>query len=121
VNLFKAWLEARGSNGCADDEAIIHQIRLFVEQHGESRFRRQDRTDDRTINNRAGYFDGEFYYFYPQSFRAEVCKGYDPKQAAKALERRKLLEVNHGYQFKKHDPETGTTVAFYAVRASILE
>lgn len=121
VELFNSWLEARGSDGRADDDVIIRQIRLFIEQHGESRFRRLDRTDERTINNRAGYFDSEIFYFYPQSFCTEVCKGYDPKQVARALERRGLLKMNHGYQFKKHDPKTGTTVAFYVVLATILE
>jgi putative DNA primase/helicase len=112
VKLFKAWLEARGSDGRADDEAIIRQVRLFVEQHGEARFRRLDGADERTINNRAGYFDDGFYYFSRKSFCAEVCKGYDPMQASRALERRGLLKTNHGLQCKKHDPETGKTPLF---------
>src|SRR5262249_18773722 len=46
VELFKAWLSARGSSDGADDEAIVRQVRLFVEQHGESRFRRLDNGGD---------------------------------------------------------------------------
>ncbi|MGH9935384.1 MAG: DUF927 domain-containing protein, partial [Blastocatellia bacterium] len=51
VEMFKAWLSARGSKDGADDEAIIRQVRLFVEQYGESRFRRLDATDERTVIN----------------------------------------------------------------------
>ncbi|MGH9755486.1 MAG: DUF927 domain-containing protein [Blastocatellia bacterium] len=115
------WLSARGSTDGADDEAIIRQVRLFAEQHGESRFRRLDRADDRTINNRAGYYDGETYYFSREVFQTEVCRGFDPKQCAKALEQRKLLTANHGLQLKRHDPDTGKTIAFYAVSSAILE
>jgi hypothetical protein len=105
----------------ADDEAIVRQVRLFVEQHGESRFRRLDRTDERTIINRAGYFDGETYFFSREVFKTEVCKGFDPTHAAEALRRREILETNHGLQFKRRDPESGKTISFYAVSSAIFE
>jgi len=123
AELFGEWLSARGSSGAADDEAIIRQVRLFIEQHGESRFRRLDADDARTIVNRAGYFDGAdaIYYFSREVFQTEVCRGFDPVQAAKALERRKLLTTNHGLQFKRRDPDTGKVAPFYAVSGAILE
>jgi putative DNA primase/helicase len=121
--LFSEWLSARGSSDGADDEAIVRQVRLFIEQHGESRFRRLDTDDPRTVTNRAGYFDGAdaIYYFSREVFQTEVCKGFDPTQAARALERRKLLTTNHGFQFKRRDPDTGKMTPFYAVSGAILE
>lgn len=121
AELFGEWLLARGSSAGADDEAIIRQVRLFIEQHGESRFRRLDISDDRMIINRAGYCDSDTYYFSREVFRTEVCKGFDWTQAAKALERRKFLVTNHGLQFKRRDPDSGKTIPFYAVLSAILE
>lgn len=133
IELFKEWLTARGSSGGADDEAIVSQVRLFIEQHGESRFCRlvrkpdqsddeaNDRANDRIIINRAGYFDGETYFFSREVFKAEVCRGFDHVEAARALERRKCLEINHGLQFKRRDPESGKVVPFYAVSSAIFE
>ena len=119
--LFATWLKARGTEGSADDEAIIRQVRLFVEQHGESRFRRLDRHDDRIVINRAGYFDTETYYFSREVFKNEACRGFDLTQVTRALDQGKFLVANHGMQFKKHDPETGKTIPFYAVSVKILE
>src|SRR5262249_42572885 len=104
---------------------IVRQVRLFVEQHGESRFRRLDNGGDseheRAIINRAGYFDGDTYFFSREVFKVEVCRGFDPTHAAKALEHRKLLIANHGLQHKRRDPETGKTTTFYAVSAEIMD
>ncbi|MGH9935622.1 MAG: DUF927 domain-containing protein, partial [Blastocatellia bacterium] len=121
VELFKAWLSARGSKDGADDEAIIRQVRLFIEQHGESRFRRLDIADERTVINRAGYFDGDTYYFFREVFRAEACQGFEVAHAAKALKSRGLLITNKDNRYNRRDPDTGKVAAFYAVSASILE
>ena len=98
---------------------------MFIEQHGASRFQRLGGLDDRTLHNRAGYVetldDGAIYYFSKESFRTEVCKGFEVRQVLKTLEARKLLLTNHGLQFKRHDPESGKTIPFYAVSSSILE
>jgi putative DNA primase/helicase len=131
--LFSEWLSGRGSIDGADDEAIVRQVRLFIEQHGESRFCRlvqrpaqaddeaNDRANDRAIINRAGFFDGETYFFSREVFKTEVCRGFDPVHAANALKRRKCLETNHGLQFKRRDPDSGRTIPFYAVSSVIFE
>ncbi len=123
--MFAAWLGARGTAGSTDEEAAIRQLRLFIEQHGASRFQRLSGSDDRTLHNRAGYVEtldeGAVYYFSIESFRVEVCKGFDATQTAKTLEKRGLLLTNHGLQFKRRDPESGKTIPFYAVSSAILE
>jgi len=120
-DLFADWIGARGSKDGADDEAIIRQVRLFVEQHGEARFRRLDATDERTVINRAGYFDGENYFFFREVFRAEACRGFDVAHAARALKGRGFLVTNKDNRYNRRDPDTGKVAAFYAVSASIME
>ena len=42
---FDAWLAIRGGSGPAEDTAILEQVKLFIEQHGASRFQDIDRPD----------------------------------------------------------------------------
>src|SRR5262249_32491577 len=130
--LFLEWLSARGGTGGADAETIIRQVRLFIELHGDARFRRvgdaapvnEDgiAADTRTIYNRAGLFDGETYFFSRQVFQDEVCKGFDATQAARALNQAGFLAVNIGLQYEKRDPDSRNDKArFYAVSRTILE
>jgi len=114
--LFRTWLDARGTSGSVDEEAAVRQVRAFLEQHGSSRFQRlRDRlkpdpktgvtapdpddptTDERPVLNRAGFvkpdIDGKIseYFIAPEVFRGEVCKGYDYRMVARALQSRGLL------------------------------
>src|SRR5262245_4054624 len=130
--LFLEWLSARGGTGGADAENVIRQVRLFIELHGDARFRRIGdaapvneegvAADTRTIYNRAGLFDGETYFFSRQVFQDEVCKGFDATQAAKALKQAGFLEVSIRLQYEKRDPDSRNDKArFYAVSKAILE
>lgn len=83
------WLEARGGAGAAEDAAILAAVRLFIEQHGASRFQDMD-TNAATCINRVGFrqkrADGMTeYLILPEPFRAEVVKGYSPRRAAAVL------------------------------------
>lgn len=84
---FSAWLEQRGSVGASEDEAILAAVRLFLEQHGQSRFQDIERPDAVCVN-RAGFRrkDGERTEFLilPESFK-EVVQGYALKRAKEAL------------------------------------
>ncbi|MGH9936054.1 MAG: hypothetical protein ACREAM_07400, partial [Blastocatellia bacterium] len=73
------------------------------------------------VINRAGYFDGENYYFFREVFRAEACKGFDVAQAAKVLKARGFLVANKDNRYNRRDPDTGKVAAFYAVAATIME
>ena len=88
---FNGWLTTRGSSEAAEDLEVISTIRLFIEQHGTSRF--QDvstlNTPYDNVRDRCGFRDknnhpGE-YWFLPESFRKEVLKGFSVQRACKVL------------------------------------
>lgn len=53
---FQTWLDARGSDGNSEPDALLSQVRAFFEAHGESRFEPEGRQSDRIpIRDRAGF------------------------------------------------------------------
>ena len=95
---FMAWLDDFG-NGSREDAALTQQVRLFVEQHGASRF--QTMKGEERVINRAGYLRINSkgcpeYLVLPEVFKAEVCKGFDPVRAAKVLDEAGLLIKGNG-------------------------
>lgn len=87
---FQAWLDSFGRSGSREDKAILEKVRLFIEQHGASRFEDVAATEDKRIPNRAGFLkvagDGSReYWLLPEVFKAELCSGFDPKTALEAL------------------------------------
>jgi uncharacterized protein (DUF927 family) len=108
---FNAWLEQRAAGtGPGEIAAAIAQIRKFFEAHGESRFTEWkdenapkmslngdiDSHEPRPTINRAGVRrktrEGltEFFVF-PETFKTELCAGFDSKSVAKQLVKRNLL------------------------------
>ncbi|HKR77529.1 MAG TPA: DUF927 domain-containing protein [Rhodanobacter sp.] len=99
---FDAWLAARGTAGAGEPQAMIAQVRTFLELHGESRFtfwddmlqtKRGDDDDNvpfvsRTIN-RAGFWraspDGPTYFIEREVFKSQVCAGFDHAAVARTL------------------------------------
>lgn len=102
---FDAWLGLRGGTSAHEDTAILSQVRLFIEQHGASRFQDIDRPDATCIN-RAGFRRSHdavtIYYVLPESFK-EVCKGHNPAKAARVLKDAGLLDTSDK-GFKKLSP-----------------
>lgn len=97
---FDSWLAARGTLGAAEDAEIVSRMKLFIELHGMSRFQKIDNmgfVDDTVVfRDRVGYrqitkVDGKegrtIYYVFPEGFRKEVMKGFNPKRAATVLEK----------------------------------
>lgn len=96
---FESWLAARGGAAPLEVQRLKSQLRLFFEQHGESRFTDLDakefvndlgeRKHLRQTYNRAGFRragpDGLEYFVLPEAFRAELCKGFDARWAARTL------------------------------------
>jgi putative DNA primase/helicase len=148
VICFKAWLERRSSLGAGDTEAAIAQIRLFLTLNGASRFETicvddaskvektftRDRVGFREQIledgvNSAGEVGGDedsenmlfVYYVLPVAFRKEVCKGFDPDIALKALRERGHLDVNEKGRmtYQKRLPGLGTQ-RLYRIRSSIF-
>lgn len=108
VTMFKEWLAGRGV-GSTTEDAAIRQVGLFLEQHGDSRFRKLGGEDQRTIINQAGYRESSeestTYYITPEVFRSEVCKGFDAASVARFLLSRKWLRATHGLQTQKRTPD----------------
>lgn len=98
---FRAWIAQRGGKGAAEDLAIVQQVRLFLEQHGSSRFQDFDSPDEKCLN-RAGFKEkhGDTLRFFvlPEVFKRELVPGYDHKRAGKVLYEAGILE-------KPEDPQ----------------
>lgn len=124
---FNAWLEGRSGSNSTDTDALIAQIRAFIEQHGASRFAAVDDPNDARVINRAGFVKKEAnllqeYMFLPETFRQEVCKGYDAKLALSELRKRGLLIA--GTDDKPSTlvrPRGSAPVRVYRISATILE
>jgi uncharacterized protein (DUF927 family) len=119
---FEAWLHHRGGEGNQEEKAMLTQVRGFLEMHGEGRFsdwRRSVAKDTHAnrVMNRAGWRrmlekesgsvvempepggylgDGVVteYLILPQVFRAECCKGFNPRTVAKLLAARGYLKAD---------------------------
>ncbi|MDZ5647155.1 DUF927 domain-containing protein [Nitrospirillum sp. BR 11828] len=97
---FKAWLDARSAGtGSSEEDAHLSAVRAFIATHGASRFEAVNclvfggaeapPPEGQRVANRAGWtkvIDGELHYLIQSDvWRAEVCKGFDPKAVAKTL------------------------------------
>jgi putative DNA primase/helicase len=97
VRCWQNWLTARGGSGAAETREAFLQVRLFLEQHGESRFSLAwDRENERPVINRAGFRkvsdEGATYYVLPEVWHREVCKGLDASAVASAMAERGWLD-----------------------------
>lgn len=96
IKCFSDWIETRGGIKDQEDKAILEQIKLFFEQNSESRFADIENDTDRKIINMAGYKAREsgdtVFYVYPQTFKKEICNGFNFKQAKEVLYKKGWLE-----------------------------
>ncbi len=122
---FHAWLDARGGTEAAEIRDGIAKVRLFIEQHGQSRFCSWHGEDRNTVIARAGFWRdseaGREYYFMTESW-AEVCKGSDARMIARAMiDRGHLVPDKDGKASSRHKPPAiGQTTRLYHVHPSIL-
>jgi uncharacterized protein (DUF927 family) len=118
------WIEGRGGTEPAEVREAVEQVRLFIEQHGESRFARLDDSESRPVANRAGWRKGagaEREWLIPSTtWRADICHGLDPKLVARVLAERGMLErASDGLQPVRKIEGVNTRV--YIVKASIFD
>jgi uncharacterized protein (DUF927 family) len=128
----ESWIAGRGTIGAGDAEAAVNQVRRFFEAHGPSRFQVLHNTttnpaDENRIVNRAGFrqqtAEGETEYLVlRETFKAEVCAGFDYRMVARVLEERGFLERQPPDLTKRVrlPGNLGLTRAF-CIKASILE
>ena len=120
---FRAWLDNRGGAGSGEMRQALSAVRLYLTQHGDSRF---DPVDDPTAKpslNRAGWRKGEGeereWLIPPETWKAEICDGLDAKTVARALaDRGHLQRIGDGFLAVRK--VGGRNVRVYAVGASIL-
>lgn len=89
---FRSWLTGRGGAQEQEPQAMLEQVRRFLEAHGEARFSPiEGDPHDRPTINRAGFrehdrnSDDNTFYVLPEAFRAELCHGFDAGQVARVL------------------------------------
>jgi putative DNA primase/helicase len=127
--LFAEWLSTRGTSGAMDIEAAIQQVRPFLEQHGSARFEREN--ESRPIVARAGFYrrNGESNEFWimRETFRSEVCRGFDSRVVARALAERGYLVYGDGNRPLSRrrvgpdsDADPDNRVSVYVIREGIL-
>jgi putative DNA primase/helicase len=113
AQLFREWIEARGTIGSSEAELAIKQVRAFLEAHGSSRFQTRD---DQVVVNRAGFRvtnkEGEIeYLIQPEQFGREICAGFDPEFVARTLHNRGCLTRPpaqiKGYTCARRVPDQG--------------
>ena len=102
---FDAWLAARGNSGSGEATEAVETLRLFLTQHGSSRFETiysdgSPAADGYRVANRAGFRKilGESsseFWILPAAWQ-EIFKGQDPRRAAKALLASGLLRGSEG-------------------------
>ncbi len=99
--LFETWITQRGGLHSQESAKIKRQVRLFIEQHGSSRFSPlRDDENPRPVFNRAGYIrsqnDSIDYVVLREVFRHEVLKGLEVDGAIKVLVAAGWLETSSG-------------------------
>lgn len=116
---FHDWLDARGGIGASEDAAILAAVRLFIKQHGASRFQDMD-AQMGTCPNRVGFRRNvrgvTEYIVLPESFRAEIIKGFSPRRAAAVLRNAGWLHLSDDKNTTKRElPRMGRVRAYVLV------
>lgn len=98
---FDVWLaDHGGKQGVHDEKQAVAAVRLYIEQHGSSRFEAigNGNTDALTapVRDRVGFRrkaqgGGTEFLFLRETFQSEVCAGINMKTVLKALAKRGLL------------------------------
>ena len=121
----RKWIDGRGGAEPAEIRQAIEQVRLFIEQHGESRFAALDGDEARSVNNRAGWRKGSGtereWWVPPEVWRADVCAGIDAQFAARTLAERGMLRRQGNDKFQCTVKIEGIAKRAYVLTAAILQ
>jgi hypothetical protein len=126
AHCLRDWIEAFGGIGNHEERAILEHVRAFIEAHGSSRF--ESMTADRErINNRVGYIrqkagQAREYLIFPESFKREVCKGFDHRQVSRVLIEQGVMLHNNdsGATLPVRTPDSNSLVRMYILTADSL-
>jgi putative DNA primase/helicase len=114
----------RGGTEPGEVRQAIAQVRLFIEQHGDSRFDNLDESDARPVLNRAGWRKGSGenrrWLILSEAWKQEVCVGLDTQLVARTLADRGMLTKGHdGHQ--KVEKVFGQSMRFYVITSRIFD
>lgn len=126
---FNAWLVARGGIGNSEETSMLRQVRHFLEANGDGRFvtwHRAHLYDAPRVGLRAGVrrmigsnglpigvrkmpeyaheisdpeAESVEFFIFPEVFKTEICKGYDPDAVARVLRDRECLQAKEPGRF----------------------
>ena len=123
------WRENRGGTGDLEKQRLIDQVRLFIEQNGDSRFPKCDDTQqkdpERTVN-RAGYrkpIKGAMHFLVLQEvFKQEVCNTFEHAFATKTLKEAGILTPDSSGVSTQNQrvPGTGQQMRVYCLNSDKL-
>jgi putative DNA primase/helicase len=123
-----SWIELHGGKGSHDAEAMVRQVRHFLQLHSESRFlpwptHRLELLSPRNgpVRDCAGYRKDDCFWFHSEVFLNEVCRGYDYIQVCRVLAERGYLDHAPRRYEKQAGVEQLKGQWFYVVKVSILE
>jgi putative DNA primase/helicase len=122
--LFQSWLENRDGKGGSDIEKAIHKVRHFLET-SENRF--QDTNSAFDVPFRAGFrrlnatTQQPEYLIYSETFRAEICKGFDARLIAHELSARGFLVKGSDGKNTKNERINNKQQRFYVLNSNIFE
>ena len=118
------WIEHRGGTEPAEIRQAVEQVRLMIEQYGESRFDPLDDANAKPVPNRFGWRKGSgserTWMIPPEVWKSEICAGLDPKMVAQILGERGLIErASDGFQPVRKI--CGSPKRVYIVTANIFD
>jgi putative DNA primase/helicase len=101
-------------------------VRHFIELNGEARFDPIDAAGDtRGVQNRAGWrrTNGEHreWLILPETWKTEICAGYDSIATARALADRGMLNADPAGKFQRSERTPYGSKRVYVVTSEILE
>jgi uncharacterized protein (DUF927 family) len=95
---FNSWVEKRGGAGSHEERQAVEQVRLIIEQHGESRFELvadYGFAEEGKVRDRLGWRKGDDanreWFVPPEIWKSEVCAGLDHTYVARTLEKHGML------------------------------
>jgi putative DNA primase/helicase len=121
---FHDWFDSREGKEAGEVQAAIAQVRLFMQQHGNSRFEPLNSPPDRPVINRAGWRRGdgagEEWLIPSETWKVEVATGHDPKLVARILAERGMLKrAKDGFQ--RVEKIQGRPQRVYVLTEGIME
>ena len=127
---FADWLSARAAGtGESEPAEMLGTVRHFLEQNGEGRFMNWDRgEDDRSPRTLAACGwrkrteNGREYIIFPESFRRDMCKGFDAREVARVLMKcGALMPESDGGTTRRERLPDGSKMRVYRILPAIWD